>query len=129
MEFITVECMNTKPHAPHTWREGFMWHRKRECGGVPQKFDRFAEEISTYCEADIRYTEALYETHFTKEEHRHYYGFCAEKSDRIYLVWECLDPFCKDRFTRFRSVYRYETLVPKAVQILEHSCGIPAWLR
>lgn len=37
MEFITVECMNTKPHAPHTWREGFMWHRKRECGGVPER--------------------------------------------------------------------------------------------
>ncbi|QFG08747.1 hypothetical protein PBI_INGRID_77 [Arthrobacter phage Ingrid] len=37
MEIITVECMNPRPHKAHSWREGFLWHRKRECGGVPQR--------------------------------------------------------------------------------------------
>jgi hypothetical protein len=41
MEFITVECMNPNAHEAHTWREGFLWHRKRECGGVPTHRHRF----------------------------------------------------------------------------------------
>lgn len=38
MEFVTVECMNLNPHDAHSWREGFLWYRKRECGGVPLDF-------------------------------------------------------------------------------------------
>lgn len=37
MEFITVECMNPKPHAKHSWREGFLWLTKKDCGGVPKR--------------------------------------------------------------------------------------------
>jgi hypothetical protein len=32
---VFVECMSFKPHEAHSWREGFLWHRKRHCGGRP----------------------------------------------------------------------------------------------
>lgn len=25
-----------KPHAPHHWREGFLWHRRVECPGIKE---------------------------------------------------------------------------------------------
>jgi hypothetical protein len=113
MEIITIECMNTKPHDPHTWREGFLWHRKRECGGVPQKVDRFGDMITAYCEADIRYTAAMYETIIETEGHRHYFGFCPDRSDDIVMLWECLDPFCDGVYEKFRMFYNWETLTNK----------------
>lgn len=35
--FLIIDCYNFKPHQPHEWREGFLWLRKRKCGGVPER--------------------------------------------------------------------------------------------
>jgi hypothetical protein len=109
MELITVECMNPKPHEAHTWREGFLWHRKRECGGVPRKADPFDNMLSAYCEADVRYTAALYETLFTTEEHRHHFRFAPVHSDGVIMVWRCKISGCRESYTRFRSLWNYQT--------------------
>jgi hypothetical protein len=86
-KIIYIECMNFKPHDPHTWREGFLWHSKKTCGGVP-------EWVQTPDE----------------ETHRHYFGVRPEQCDAITIVWECLDPFCDEVYEKFRMFYNWETL-------------------
>jgi hypothetical protein len=80
MEFITVECMNPRPHAAHSWREGFLWYRKRECGGVP------------------------------KFRHRHFYKLHKDWSDIAVMTWCCTWPGCTKRYLMMRSAYQTQTL-------------------
>ncbi|UYL88265.1 hypothetical protein SEA_LILHUDDY_76 [Arthrobacter phage LilHuddy] len=104
MDYITIECMNRKPHEAHSWREGFLWHRKRECGGVPKKVDHIGNLLIDYCKADVEATTALYMELF----HRHDFRYAPEESDRVTMTWECRS--CFARYQKFRSVYRIETL-------------------
>ena len=105
-----IECGVSLPHDPHTWREGFLWHRKCECEGVPATFGTFDSFMPEYAKADVRYTASLYTNIFHPEEepHRHYYGFSKEKSDIVHMVWVCLDPFCQEEYYRFRSVFNFQ---------------------
>jgi len=69
---INVECMSVTPHKPHSWREGFLWYRKRVCGGVPMM-------------AELEQIPVNYHKHAFK-----YKPFC----DNLYLnpnriVWIC----------------------------------------
>ncbi|QFG13681.1 hypothetical protein PBI_SHEPARD_76 [Arthrobacter phage Shepard] len=106
MDYITIECMNRKPHKAHSWREGFLWHRKRECGGYQkiEKPDWLDTMITTYCQADVEATTALYMELF----HRHDFRYAPEESDRVTMTWECRS--CFVRHQKFRSVYHIETL-------------------
>ncbi|ASD52291.1 hypothetical protein QCN32_gp71 [Arthrobacter phage Niktson] len=88
MEFITIECSNRRPHAPHTWREGFLWHRKRECGGVPN----------------------ITKTEWLRKNHRHYMVYQPVHSNGLIMVWMCSVPGCIQEHTKFRSVFMFETL-------------------
>lgn len=122
MVIVTVECADPRPHDPHTWREGFLWHRKRICGGTPRVIDESAmtpnerRAMLGYCEADVEATAQVFEWLFRVEpEHRHYYGFSAEKSDPVLMVWECMDPFCDHEYTRFRSLFNYQTRVRRVL--------------
>lgn len=101
MEIVTIECMNFMPHYPHEWREGFLWLRKRKCEGVPP---------STSRKLCVNVTRVV-----PDPPHRHYLGFCPEKSNGIMMTWVCLDPFCNAEYFKFRLVYVCQTLniIPK----------------
>lgn len=115
MEIITVECMNMKPHDAHTWREGFLWHRKRVCGGVPRTVDwdgftpNERREAMGYVKADVESTAALF-SHF-KGEHRHHFKFNPEEADNVIMAWKCDVPDCEKEAFRFRSVFNHQTRV------------------
>ncbi|WGH21760.1 hypothetical protein SEA_INKED_77 [Arthrobacter phage Inked] len=126
MEIVTIECSNLKPHAKHQWREGFLWLRKRTCDGMSQVFydkrtrkpDPFGNMLMHYCETDVAATSAFYKTIFGVEEepepHRHYYGFYPEKSDALVMVWRCLDPFCEEEYSQYRSLFNFQTRTNKS---------------
>ncbi|ALY08668.1 hypothetical protein CAPNMURICA_68 [Arthrobacter phage CapnMurica] len=88
MEFITIECSNLRPHKAHEWREGFLWHRKRKCGGYP---DTTKKE-------------------WLQKNHRHYMVYMPVHSDQIIMVWRCSVPGCSEAQSKFRSAFRFETL-------------------
>lgn len=110
-------CLNEKPHGEHKFRPGiFGLGRKVLCKGIPKT--NFDSLLITYCEEDVKATSAFYEKMFgiTEVEHRHYYGFYPEKSDRIIMVWRCLDPFCDKEYSRFRSLFNYQTRVRRTLE-------------
>ena len=114
MELVTVECMNFHPHDPHTWREGFLWLKKKKCQGYKKVVKQ--DWLGDYCKADVEATTQVFEWLFRVEpEHRHYYGFSAEKSDPVLMVWECMDPFCDDKYYRFRSLFNYQTRATRRI--------------
>lgn len=70
-----------------------MWHRKRVCGGVPEWFNEFRIP-----------------------EHRHHYKFLeGNQSDEILMVWRCDVPGCNKIYTRFRSLFNYQTRVRRTL--------------
>lgn len=108
MEYITVECMNMNPHKAHSWREGFLWHRKRECKGVPKYvLHNWPREplVNNYCEADVEMTSAL----FKRLYHRHKFQL-HDDSTNAYLVWYCKDCPKATRFAQSRYVYVRQTI-------------------
>jgi len=90
MEYVTIECMNPKPHAPHTWREGFLWHRKRECKGWIGK------------------------SAWLRKNHRHNLIFDRQASDVLFMHWACDVLGCDQSHTRMRRDFNWETVgLPK----------------
>lgn len=43
---VFTACDNAKPHKPHSWCEGFLWVRRRNCGGIHKHFYKFIPEKS-----------------------------------------------------------------------------------
>lgn len=110
MEYITVECMNMNPHKAHSWREGFLWLRKRECGGVPKFVLHNWDEkrdlalVNNYCEADVEMTTGLYNRLY----HRH--KFQLKEANYSFLVWECKDCPSNSAFVQARFVWVSQTV-------------------
>ncbi|QGZ17279.1 hypothetical protein SEA_GIANTSBANE_75 [Arthrobacter phage Giantsbane] len=105
MVYFTVECGDPKPHKAHSWREGFLWHRKRECGGCPEKSDWLSDIVVAYSEADVAMTTALYERLY----HRHKFVLNGD-TNSAYLVWHCEKEFCDTKFVQARYHYVTQTI-------------------
>ncbi|ASR83378.1 hypothetical protein SEA_CATERPILLAR_70 [Arthrobacter phage Caterpillar] len=84
LAIIRVECCNPLPHDPHTWREGFLWHRRRVCGGVAEWFRKFEP----------------------RPQHRHFFQLL--EASNAYLTWECEE--CPTTFVQARFVWVSQTV-------------------
>jgi hypothetical protein len=119
---LITECSHTLPHEAHSWRTGFLWHRKNTCSGLSKEQSdmllnppKRQEWLYSYCEADVQATADLYKSLFSFDEaHRHYYGFYPEKSDALVMVWRCLDPFCEEEYSQYRSLFNFQTRTNKS---------------
>jgi hypothetical protein len=102
MDYITVECMSAKPHAPHSWREGFLWRHKKTCNGRP-----FSTTNELWRAANPR----LLPHKTTVPKHRHVFVFKPELSDNVWLAWEC--NICCVRCERARVSTYYQMLTER----------------
>jgi hypothetical protein len=116
MEWLTIECMNFNPHEPHTWREGFLWRTKKECGGRPEfdtapKFPEFGRTINKIRE-DLGFPKYIPNAALVPMkivEHKHDYRLKKEftfgpkkESD---LLWKCDWVDCNHYFVTDRKLW------------------------
>lgn len=115
---IYIECANFKPHGKHTWREGFLWHRKRECSGRPHRDDIDGPLMSpdyidpSYMSPGFGKLEAS--VPLTIVEHKHDFklveGFTVGPDHFIRkpdsdLLWECDWLDCRHLFVIDRNLW------------------------
>ncbi|AXH44614.1 hypothetical protein SEA_MEDIUMFRY_70 [Arthrobacter phage MediumFry] len=87
-EIIYIECSILHPHGPHTWREGFLWHRKRSCTGFKK----------------------LNKSEWLRKNHKHNMVFDGKGSDVLFMHWICDVPGCLENYTRWRRDWNWETV-------------------
>lgn len=81
--FTDEGCGALYPHNPHSWREGFLWHRKLTCKGHTE------ESITKRDELILRLMNPAIGIRVTPEifEHKHFYFL--KWSDEKTLMFEC----------------------------------------
>ena len=100
MVYFTVECGNPNPHKAHSWREGFLWHRKRKCDGCPEK-SGFEEFMADYAKADVEMTSALYE----KLYHKHHFKGVGSDGPEYIISFVCDKGGCNAKVRMYRKDY------------------------
>ncbi|ASM62366.1 hypothetical protein SEA_NIGHTMARE_71 [Arthrobacter phage Nightmare] len=95
-DVLYLECSSTFKHDAHSWREGFLWHRKRTCNGL-------SGEMSDR----IRYPQR----HILIPQSRHRHTFALnDQTDEMYLVWHCQVEPCDIKFAQSRYRYVNQTI-------------------
>jgi hypothetical protein len=87
---VFVECMSFKPHKAHSWREGFLWYRKRHCGGRPKTEAEIWIWRAANPNLGVKLNEWL-------PPHKHSFKFKGVWSDTQVMEWWCDN--CPDNVT------------------------------